>query len=49
MNVNVNWMVEKCCCESKKHRICEKDFIWNPDTNPCGSGNGRYLVLLMIQ
>ena len=28
----------------KKHRVCEKDFIWNADT--CSCENGKYVGIL---
>ena len=29
-------------CECKKHRICEKNYIWNPSA--CSCENGKYLA-----
>ena len=37
-NSNQKWNDDKCQCECKKHNICEKYYIWNPDT--CGCKNG---------
>ena len=34
--------VDKCRCECKKRHVCEKDYIWNPDT--CSSENRKYLA-----
>ena len=42
-NSNQNWNNVSCWCECKnleKHRVCEKDFIWNPAT--CSCENGKY-------
>ena len=41
-NSNQKWNNDKCWCKSKKHHICEKDYIWNPAT--CSCKNGKYLV-----
>ena len=41
-NSNQWWNNNKCPCECKKHRICEKDYIWNPAT--CSCKNGKYLA-----
>ena len=38
------WNNNKCWCEcknKKKHRVCEKDYIWNPAT--CSCKNDKYL------
>ena len=34
-NWNENWNIDKCRCECRKHRICEKDYILNPTTCSC--------------
>ena len=39
---NQKWNNDKCRCESKKHHICEKDYIWNLVT--CSCKNGKYLA-----
>ena len=31
--------------ECKKRHVCEKDYIWNPDT--CNCENGKYLASIM--
>ena len=36
------WNNDKYRCECKKHRICEKDYVWNPAT--CNCENGKYLA-----
>ena len=41
-NSNQKWNNDKCWCKSKKHHLCEKDYIWNPAT--CSCKNGKYLV-----
>ena len=51
-NVNVGLMEEnliqingdKCQFESKKHHVCEKDYVWNLSTDICE--NGKYLAYL---
>ena len=35
----------KCRCESKKHHISEKKYIWNPST--CICENGKYLAIIL--
>lgn len=40
-NWNENWNIDKCRCECRKHRICEKDYILNPTT--CSWKNAKYL------
>ena len=32
-------------CECKKHRICKKDYVWNPAT--CNCENGKCLASIM--
>ena len=39
------WNNDKCQCECKKHRVCEKDYVWNPATFSCE--NGKYLTSIM--
>ena len=41
-NSNQKWNNDRCCCECKKHHICENDHIWNPAT--CSWKNGKYLA-----
>ena len=41
-NSNQKWNNGKCRCESKKHHMCEKDYIWNRAT--CSGENGKYLA-----
>ena len=36
---------DKCWCECKKHKLCEKDYVWNPAT--CNCKNGKYLASIM--
>ena len=37
---------QRCACEnSKEHRLCEKDYIWNPAT--CSCENGKYLASII--
>ena len=56
MNININLIEKKCNsdqwwnnnkwqCECKKRHICEKHYIWNPDT--CSCENGKYLANIM--
>ena len=33
------WNNDKCLCESKKHHVCEKYYIWNLDTSSCEMEN----------
>ena len=40
-NSNQWWNNDKYQCECKKHRICERDYIWNPTT--CICENGKYM------
>ena len=35
----------KCRCETKKHHMCEKDYIWNPAI--CSCQNGKYLASII--
>ena len=44
-NSNQWWNNDKCRCESKKHHIREKNYIWNPNT--CICGNGKYLASII--
>ena len=44
-NLNQWWNNDKCRCDYKKHRICEKDYVWNPSL--CICGNGKYLASIM--
>ena len=46
-NVSPNqwWNNNKCWCECKKHRICEKDYVCNPAN--CICENGKYLTSIM--
>ena len=44
-NSNQRWNNDKCLCECKKHRICEKDYIWNPARRSCK--NGEYLASII--
>ena len=39
------WNNDKCWFESKKYRICEKGYIWNPAT--CKCKNGKYLASII--
>ena len=39
------WNNDKCRCEWKKCRVCEKYYIWNPAT--CICENGKYLASVM--
>ena len=39
------WNNNKCLCECKKRRVCQKDYIWNPST--CICENGKYLASIM--
>ena len=39
------WNNDKCRCESKKHYICEIDYVWGPAT--CNCENGKYLASIM--
>ena len=41
-NSNQKWISDKCRWECKKHHICEKDYIWNPDA--CRCKNCKYLA-----
>ena len=36
------WNNDKCPCECKKRRVCEKDYIWNPSTCNCGIICSKY-------
>ena len=40
-----SWNNDKCWCECNKHRVCEKDFVWNTAT--CNCKNGKYLASIM--
>ena len=40
------WNNDKCCCESKKHSVCEKGYVWNPSA--CYCENRKYLAILWI-
>ena len=42
---NQKWNNSKCRYECKKHHICEKDYIWNPD--PCSCKNGKCLASII--
>ena len=44
-NLNQKWNNNKCRCECKEHRICEKDYIWNHAT--CSCKNGKYLASII--
>ena len=44
-NSNQYWINDKCWCESKKHHVCERDYVWNPST--CSCENGKYLASIM--
>ena len=37
-NSNQKQNNDKCRCESKKHHLCEKDYIWNLATSSCKDG-----------
>ena len=39
------WNNDKYLYECKKHHVCEKDYIWNPNT--CSCQNGKYLASIM--
>ena len=39
------WNNNKCPCQCKKHKVCEKDCVWNPAT--CNYENGKYLASIM--
>ena len=44
-NSNQKWSRYKCRCEcknTKKHRVCEKAYIWNPAT--CSCEKGKYVT-----
>ena len=45
INTNQWWNNDKCQCECKKRRVCEKDYIWNPSA--CSCENGKYLASIM--
>ena len=38
---NQKWNNDKCQCECKKDRMCQKDYSWNLTT--CIHDNGKYL------
>ena len=44
-NSNQKCNSDKCWCESKKHKLCEKDYIWNRAS--CSCENGKYLANVM--
>ena len=44
-NSNQKWNNDKCCCECKRHHICEKYYIWYSAT--CNRENGKYLVSII--
>ena len=44
-NLGQWWNNDKCWCECKKRRVCEKDYVWNPAT--CNCENGKYLASIM--
>ena len=37
-NLDQWWNNDKCWCECKKHRLCEKNYVWNPATCNCENG-----------
>ena len=39
------WSNDKCRCECKKRRVCEKDYVWNPAT--CSYENEKILANIM--
>ena len=39
------WNNDKRLCECKKRHVCEKDYVWNPDT--CNSEHGKDLASIM--
>ena len=44
-NLKQNWYNGKYrwgCENLEKHRVCEKDYIWNPAT--CSCENGKYIA-----
>ena len=44
-NSNQKQNNDQCQCKSKKHHICEKEYIWNPSTH--SFENGKYLASIM--
>ena len=44
-NSNQSWNNDKCWCECEKHRIYEKDHIWNPAA--CSCKNGKDLLSII--
>ena len=47
-NLNQKWNSDKCWCECKYlkiHRVCKKDYIWNPVRCTCKSG--KYLAIII--
>ena len=44
-NSDQQWNNDRRWCESKKHHVCEKDYIWNLAT--CSCENGKYLASIM--
>ena len=45
-NSNEKWNKHKCWCQCKKYYICEKSYIWNPDT--CSCENRKYLASIIV-
>ena len=45
INSNESWNNDKCWCKCKKTDICEKNYVWNPDT--CNCENEKYLASIM--
>ena len=39
------WNNDKCRWECKKRHVCEKDYVWKPDSFNCE--NGKYLASIM--
>ena len=39
------WWKDKCWCNCRKRRVCEKDHVWNPST--CNWENGKYLASII--
>ena len=47
-NSNHKWNNNKCryeCKNPKEHHVCDKDYIWNPDT--CSCKNGKCLASII--
>ena len=45
-NSNQKWNNNKCQCECKNHRLCTKDYSWNPST--CICENGKFFKSIVV-